>query len=361
MAGRYIEDDGCFIDCNDLGVELVHAKVNCQIDQLLHGDPDMDLIDRLSKFPSNVVGNPLVVIQVNTFECDGLVIGVRFTRKIGDVCTMAMFINSWATACQGSIDSVVCPSFEFSTLLPVKESVPTYRPPPRIDNEEFVMSRFKFSSNAILKLKALARDDTKNLMSKTSQPSRVEVVSALISRALIDIDRNKHGKQTAFVVCMMVNLREKINLAIPADSFGNLSAVMFARSGQPVADKGKLEFSGMVNVIHDIISDAKTKYATILDKEKLCSMVVNSQTEFIKNVSTDEEFVIAFSSWCRYRLYENDFGWGKPVFISNTSVNFRLIVLIDDEAGGGINACITIKKDEMILLKQDPEFVAFTL
>ncbi|KAF8019583.1 hypothetical protein BT93_G0312 [Corymbia citriodora subsp. variegata] len=320
MARRYIEDDSCFIDYNDLGIELVHATVNGQID----------------------------------------FIGLRFTRKIGDVCTMAMFVNSWATACRRSIDSVVCPSFELSTLLPAKESAAPYRPPPRIDNGQFVMSRFRFSSNAILKLKALARGFKKDLMANNSQPSRVEVVSSLISKALIDIDRNKHGKQMAFVVCMVVNLREKTNLAIPANSFGNLSAVMFARSGQPTADKSKLEFNGMVNVICDMISNAKTKYATIEDKEELCSMVVNSQTEFIKKVSTEEEFVIAFSSWCRYGLYENDFGWGKPVFISNTSVNFRLIVLIDDEEGGGINACITIKKDEMELLKQDQEFVAFT-
>ncbi|KAL3729942.1 hypothetical protein ACJRO7_027010 [Eucalyptus globulus] len=105
MAGRYI---------------LAHARVNGQIDQLLHGDPDMDLIDRLSKFPTNVAGNPLVVIQVNTFECGGLVMGLRFTRKIGDVCTMAMLINSWAAACQGSTDSVVCPKFRVVNSAPDK-------------------------------------------------------------------------------------------------------------------------------------------------------------------------------------------------------------------------------------------------
>ncbi|KAK2631625.1 hypothetical protein EUGRSUZ_L02665, partial [Eucalyptus grandis] len=68
MAGRYIEDDdGCFIDCNNLGVEFVHAKVDGRIDQLLHRDPDMDSLEYLSQFPNNLVGNPLVVIQVNTF------------------------------------------------------------------------------------------------------------------------------------------------------------------------------------------------------------------------------------------------------------------------------------------------------
>ncbi|XP_030538299.1 acetyl-CoA-benzylalcohol acetyltransferase-like [Rhodamnia argentea] len=191
MAGRYTEDDGCFIDCNDLGVEFVHAKVDGQIDQLLHGDLDMELIGRLSQFPTNVVGNPLVVIQVNTFKRGGLVVGLRFIRNIGDVCTFAMFINSWATAFQGNIDLVECPNFELYTLFSGKEPVVRYQPPPPTGNEQFVTSRFKFSSDAILKLKALARDDVKDSMANNSQPSRVEVVSALISRALIDIDRNR--------------------------------------------------------------------------------------------------------------------------------------------------------------------------
>ncbi|KAI6677844.1 hypothetical protein NL676_038640 [Syzygium grande] len=76
-----------------LGVEFVHAKVDGQIDQLLHGDPDMDLLDHLSQFPANIVGNPLVVIQVNTFKCGGSAVALRSTHKIGDVYTMAMFIN----------------------------------------------------------------------------------------------------------------------------------------------------------------------------------------------------------------------------------------------------------------------------
>ncbi|KAI6677847.1 hypothetical protein NL676_038643 [Syzygium grande] len=175
--GRYVEDDGCFIDCNDLGVEFVHAKVDGQIDQLLHGDPDMDLLDHLSQFPTNIVGNPLVVIQVNTFECGGSAIALRCTHKIGDVYTMAMFINSWATACRGNVDVTVCPSFELSSLFPVKASTIVNWPPPRIiGSKELIMSRFRFSGDAILKLKALARVDAKDSMAKNFQPSRVEVV-----------------------------------------------------------------------------------------------------------------------------------------------------------------------------------------
>ncbi|KAK3420115.1 hypothetical protein EUGRSUZ_G00910 [Eucalyptus grandis] len=213
MAGRYVKDDGCFIDCNDVGVEFVHAKVEDQIDQLLHGDLEMDLLDLLPKFPTKVVGNPLVVIQVNTFECNGLAIGLRFTHKIGDMYTMVMFINSWATACRGNIDAIVCPSFELSSLFPVKGSVVLKWSQPRIGNEGYVMRRFRFSSNAISKLKALARDNAKDSMAYTSQPSRGQVVSALISRAFFSIDRNTHSGHRTFVVCTPINLREKVSLA----------------------------------------------------------------------------------------------------------------------------------------------------
>ncbi|KAK3420668.1 hypothetical protein EUGRSUZ_G01527 [Eucalyptus grandis] len=146
MARRYVEDDGCFIECNDPGVEFIHAKVDGQMDKLLHGDPDMDLLDHLSTFPTNVVGNSLVAIQVKTFECGRLVIGLRFTRKIGDISTMAMFIHSWAAACRGTIDMAICPSFELSSLFHMKEAaVPNWPPPRTIGTKEFVMTSFRKS------------------------------------------------------------------------------------------------------------------------------------------------------------------------------------------------------------------------
>ncbi|KAL3729947.1 hypothetical protein ACJRO7_027015 [Eucalyptus globulus] len=127
--------------------------------------------------------------------------------------SMVMFINSWATACRGNIDAIVCPSFELSSLFPVNGSVVLKWPQPRIGNEGFVMSRFRFSSNAISKLKALARDDAKDSVAYTSQPSRVQVVSVLISRGFFSIDRNTHRGHRTFVVCTPINLREKVSRA----------------------------------------------------------------------------------------------------------------------------------------------------
>ncbi|XP_039173623.1 acetyl-CoA-benzylalcohol acetyltransferase-like [Eucalyptus grandis] len=312
MAGRYIEDDdGCFIDCNDLGVDFVHAKVDGQIDQLLHRDPDMDLLEYLSQFPNNLVGNPLVVIQVNTFECGGIAIGLRSTHRISDVHTMAIFVNSWATACRGNVDVTVCPNFELSSLFPMKVSAVANWPPPRIiGSKEFTVSRFRFSGDAVSKLRALARDDAKDSMGNNFQPSRVEHDFWAL--------RSTRGQQK------------------------------------------ESEFNEMVNIIHNMISDAKTKYATIVNKQEFCSTVGNSIAEFVKVASSSEVFTIPFSSWCRFGLYEIDFGWGRPVLVSNISLNLRSVFLIDDEEGKGIDAWTTTTGDEMILLKQDPDILAFT-
>ncbi|KAF8020486.1 hypothetical protein BT93_G1027 [Corymbia citriodora subsp. variegata] len=361
MAGRYIEDDGCFIDCNDLGVEFVHAKVDGQIDQLLHGDPDMDSLEHLSPFPNNLVGSPLVVIQVNTFECGGIAIGLRSTHKIGDVYTMAIFANSWAATCRGNVDAKVCPSFELSSLFPMKAWTVANWPPPRIiGSKEFVVSRFRFSNDAISKLRALARDDAKDSMANNFQPSRVEVVSALISRALVKIDRSRLGEERPFVVYMTFNLRDKVNLKIPAYPCGNFFSMISGWSGQPSASKRNPEFSEIVNIIHNMISDSRTKYATISNREEFCSTVGNSIAEFVKVASSSEVSMIVFSSWCRFGLYEINFGWGRPVLVSNISLNLRSIFFIDDEEGTGIDAWITATEEEMNLLKQDPDTMAFT-
>ncbi|XP_010068494.2 acetyl-CoA-benzylalcohol acetyltransferase [Eucalyptus grandis] len=198
----------------------------------------MDLLEYLSQFPNNLVGNPLVVIQVNTFECGGIAIGLRSTHRISDVCTIAIFINSWATACRGNVDVTVCPSFELSSLFPMKVSAVANWPPPRsTGSKEFTVSRFRFSGDAISKLRALARDDAKDSMPNNFQPSRVEVVSALISKALVKIDRCGQGDERPIAVYMTFNLRDKVKLKIPANSCGNFFSVISGRSDQPAASK----------------------------------------------------------------------------------------------------------------------------
>ncbi|KAK3420122.1 hypothetical protein EUGRSUZ_G00918 [Eucalyptus grandis] len=233
LAGRYVEE-GLFIDCNDQGAEVIQAKVDGTLDQLLQGDLDRDLFNSLSKFPLPAANNPLVVVQVNSFNCGGLAISLRFSHKIGDMYTMAMFMNSWATACRSGIQEVVPPNFELPSLFPVKEPA-LIQWPTLPFRKKFALARLKFSGQALSRLKAAS------------------------------------------------------NASNSSDSIAN-----------------------------------------------------NSQ------------------SWCRFPLYDSDFGWGKPDSVSNASPPLRSVGLVDSPADGGIDAWITLNQDEMALFKQDPDIVACT-
>lgn len=356
LAGRYVEEE-LFIDCNDQGAEVIQAKVDGTLDQLLQGDLDRDLFNSLSKFPLPAANNPLVVVQVNSFNCGGLAISLRFSHKIGDMYTMAMFMNSWATACRSGIQEVVPPNFELPSLFPVKEPA-LIQWPTLPFRKKFALARLKFSGQALSRLKAASNaSNSSDSIANNSQRSRVEIVSALICKALITIDRATKGLLMPFVYSTSINLRERVQLKMPTNACGNF----FAHITTPLAvEETEPSFNGILNLIGDAHRNAKLKYAAIADAGALCSAVTDSLRDYVGVLGRDGANVILITSWCRFPLYDSDFGWGKPDSVSNASPPLRSVGLVDSPADGGIDAWITLNQDEMALFKQDPDIVACT-
>ncbi|XP_030515660.2 acetyl-CoA-benzylalcohol acetyltransferase-like [Rhodamnia argentea] len=353
LAGRYVED-GLFIDCNDQGVEFVQAKVDGTLDQLLRGDLDRDLLSCLSKFPPPAANNPLAGVQANGFNCGGLAISLGFSHKIGDMYTMATFMNSWATACRSGIHEVATPNFELPSLFPAKESA--FRQWPALPvREKFTLARLEFSGLALSRLKAASNSSDSTATNR--QRSRVEIVSALICKALISIDRATKGLPRPALFSIPINLRERVQLKIPANACGNF----FAQIITPFAvEETEPTFDGILNLIGEAHRNAKSKYAEVADASALRSMVGDSWRDYVGLLGRDEANVILIGSWCRFPLYDSDFGWGKPDLVSSTSPPIRLVVLVDSPVDGGIDAWITLNQDEMVLFKQHPDIVACT-
>ncbi|KAF8019574.1 hypothetical protein BT93_G0303 [Corymbia citriodora subsp. variegata] len=356
IAGRYVED-GLFIDCNDQGVEFIQAKVDGTLDQLLQGDLDRDLLSCLSKFPLPAANATLVVVQVNSFNCGRLAISLRFSHKIGDMYTMAIFINSWATACRSRIHEVVPPNFELPSLFPVKEPA-SIQWPTLPFRKNFALARLKFSGQALSRLKATSNaSNSSDSIANNSQRSRVEIVSALICKALISVDRVTKGLSRPSVYSTPINLRERVQLKIPANACGNF----FAHITIPLTvEEREPSFNGMLNLIGDAHRNAKLKYATIADAGALCSAVADSLRDHVGALGKDGANLIPITSWCRFPLYDSDFWWGKPDSVSNSSPPLRSVRLVDSPVDGGIDAWITLNQDEMVLFKQDPDILACT-
>ena len=67
-----------------------------------------------------------------------------------------------------------------------------------------------------------------------------------------------------------------------------------------------------------------------------------------------------FSSWCRFPLYEADFGWGKPIWVSNRPKPVEIVNLMDTKDGDGIEAWVSLDERDMLLFQNHPEVKAFT-
>ncbi|KAI6678380.1 hypothetical protein NL676_039176 [Syzygium grande] len=114
-----------------------------------------------------------------------------------------------------------------------------------------------------------------------------------------------------------------------------------------------------MKVIHDTFESAKTRYAAIANKESCMNMVKNSIRESKEWAHSDEENVVAISSWCGFKFCDINFGWAKPDLASNTCIPVRMVFLIDSKFEGGIDAWIILSPEEKVLFGQDPDIVAF--
>lgn len=73
--------------------------------------------------------------------------------------------------------------------------------------------------------------------------------------------------------------------------------------------------------------------------------------DLIKNEDRDK---YNCTIWCRFPMYKTNFGWGKPSWVSISSVTFKnVMLLIDTKDGDGIEAWLTFKDEDMFLFERN--------
>ncbi|XP_035545956.1 BAHD acyltransferase BIA1-like [Juglans regia] len=131
----------------------------------------------------------------------------------------------------------------------------------------------------------------------------------------------------------------RINLAIANAGLANFS----------MERKGKEAFS--------------EDYATKLSGDEAFS-VVSQDIKHLNSLLASEGNTdhIIISSWCRYPLYEADFGLGKPTWVTIYGYNLMFknsVFLMDTRDGSGIEAWITLSEEDMALFEQDKDLLGF--
>ncbi|XP_074266385.1 stemmadenine O-acetyltransferase-like [Silene latifolia] len=346
LAGRI--QGNLSINCNDEGVEYYEADVLQSLAEVI-ANPDPEELIRLLPFPPlNTNKSIVTAVQVNHFSCGGMAISISISHKIADAATSAAFINAWALTARGvsSIDQTKLVSFDTASFFPPMDLDGIFGPVEAICREKIVTRRFIFDKEKLNELKSQC-----DLQSPTT---RMSVVSAFIWKKLIKIAKAKSTPVKIFGALQFVNLRTIKNSPIPQNYCGNLFQSTLARTSV----EPEIESAEAVNKLRTAVKQIDTSY---LPKIKTGECFRES-AKFNEMVCRGEAESCAFSSWIRYPLYEINFGWGKPIWVSTTTLPFKnMVCLLPTKSGEGIEAWMNVLEHDFHLLEQDHEFRSLVL
>ncbi|KDP20131.1 hypothetical protein JCGZ_05900 [Jatropha curcas] len=369
LAGKV--KDRFSIDCNDEGVFYIEAKSNILLSQYL-AQPDLTSLNKL--LPNAIreyelsSGSHVALIQETTFACGGFAIGLCFSHNVCDGNGMQMFVKDWATTTRKSPTKHTHPYLDMESIFPQYTSFPsgvsfsTTLYAPFSKEGKHVMKRIVFNEFAIANLKAKA-----SLNNINPNPSRVEVVTAILSKCLISSFKNKTGIDKPLAICHSMNLRRKVEPPLPECSFGNM--IGFAGA---VFTKKEKELSELVSELRQSMKK--------IDNDLLKKIRSGGEDGFIKYYNAMKELrnsygsrgeveFVGFSSGCNFGIYDSgfDFGWGKAIWAACLALDVddlkaplaNFVFLMDRRIDKGVEAWVLMEEDDFDVLETDKELLQY--
>ncbi|XP_004514780.1 epi-neemfruitin B synthase L1AT-like [Cicer arietinum] len=353
FGGRF--KDNVTIECNDQGVEFLVTKIKNKLSEILQS-PTEKLLNLL--FPDELQWTDtdksaaLISIQINCFECGGMAIGICMSHKCGDAATLSNFMNDWSNInkkLEEKEEGLLILPFSLhdggATIFPQK-NIPIFPEAVHRREKTVVCKRFVFQPSMIKFLKEMATS------SSIHSPTRVLVVIAWIYKHVVSV-MGLNLKTAPFA--MAVNLRKRMNPPLSEESVGNM--VWFSSM---TPDKEEMEVKDLVVKIKEGLSDFSDFYPKLFagrDENSLSSIYecFKKVTQPKPNIRT----VINFTSWCNFPIYEADFGWGKPTWVTTCGCTWKnhLIILMDTSDRNGIVANVNLEENVMAKFEHEVELL----
>lgn len=351
LAGRYRKDDFS-IECNDEGVEYVETKVNADLAEFIHQAPENEVVDDLLawRVPPKVdlSSSPLLGIQVNRFKCGGLVMGIQSSHILVDAYTLGSFVNEWAHITKTGTTKACLPSFgQLASLLPARVQQGPQLSLVSNKGAKSVTRTFVFDAWAITELKDKINSSSATMVKST----RVMAITSLIWKILTGISSAKHGHSRDSTLLFTMNLRGKTKLPSTEHALGNFFLLGIATLE---ANQSRKELHDFANAVRSTSRDTFS-YIGKASIEDITSIFAKG---FPLGQKDDMDFYVC-SSVCRFPLYEADFGWGKPSWVSTNSKDMEFISLFDTKNGDGIEAWVSLTENDMAEFEKDPDILTY--
>ncbi|KAK6146334.1 hypothetical protein DH2020_020203 [Rehmannia glutinosa] len=363
LAGRYNKEKH-HVDCNDDGAEYAIAQVDCQLHQLIGDGVKSEQLNYL--LPLDICAadeptDPMLAVQINRFQCGGLAIGVCASHRIFDSASLGIFLAAWANAAtDGKL--VICPDFDSPSYFPSENLPPLQFQVSRTRDTSIVTRRFVFNKNAISRLrKSLSTEWISNANSERP-PSRVVVVSTVLTQALMRADRAKHGKSRASLLAQAINVRERTVPPVPKHSCGTWVSLSYLEFTADESHRMEDNFVELALKMREATIQGVRDCARILsDKEFGRWVLVDSYFDASQKADSSDYKVVWITDWSKFGEYELDFGFGKPIWVSLADVPLKdLFILMNTKDNDGIEAWVYLHESDMPFLEQDQDLQLFT-
>ncbi|XP_074266386.1 stemmadenine O-acetyltransferase-like [Silene latifolia] len=341
LAGRI--EGNLSINCNDEGAEFYEADVLASLAEVIV-NPDPDELIRLLPYATVRTNTSIVTaVQVNRFSCGGMAISVCISHKIGDATTDIAFINTWGRNARGGVsdsdDNLV--TFDSTPFLTPMDLNGIFDPESVISKKKIVTRRLVFDKEKLDELKKQYDDGQLG-----SPPTRVTAVYAFLWNKLIKIARAKPTPPKISSASIAVNLRAIRGSPIPNNCYGNLYWIPFAHTS--------IESENTETIVK-LKTVLKQNDMSLLRKIKTGECLLEFQ-EAYTNFSKRGIYFCSFSSLIRMPLYEVNFGWGTPLWVSQTTLPFKNnVILFSTKCGQGIEAWVHVLDEYVAMLDQDQE------
>ncbi|XP_026432416.1 vinorine synthase-like [Papaver somniferum] len=270
---------------------------------------------------------------------------ISMLHKIADAASLSTFINAWArtSARLGNIEGIhkekqpiIIPSIDAAFHFPPNE-VPSVLPF-KMNSEDSeitaVCKMFVFDSSKIVALKAIAANNL-----HVPNPTKVESVTSLLWKCASKLkgkaDKVSSSKNSKpFMLCMAVNLRQRMMPPLPDHSFGNFIApALVGLSNKP----GDIELHKLVETLRSSIRQIDGDY--IKYEFQVNYGLVRSLQYVHERFNREELELHTITSWCRFPFYEADFGWGKPTWVCTVNATAKnVFILMDTSDGNGVES-----------------------
>lgn len=356
LAGRLcLDDDGILkVHCDNAGVDFIEASSDVVgVATLMDCDSSSEVMQQLVPYVDNLNVDgfflPLVGVQVTKLR-DGVAVGIAVNHLIVDGYSTWHFIRSWADLCRGSSVIYLPPSHDRAMARNIKVKL-NLNPPNgdsnakgnKTEKRPLKGKTFHFSKEMMEEIKSRAN---KNREGKPL--SSFQSLGAHLWQAVTKARKLAPEDIALFVVLM--DCRAKVSPPLPKSYFGN--AIQNIKVVTSVGHLLSNDLSFAANMLQQVIDSHGANAIKQKNQEWERNPKLYGFSDPVRNC-------VVVGSSPRFEVYENDFGWGKPVRVKSGCNNKfdGMVYLYPGQAGrGSVDVEITLLPTTMDLLDSDPQF-----